>query len=89
MIESQPIRQIRAKRETDEGRDKGCDEEGESETERCRGHGLGLIGNERYMPAARWLGKRVNGLIKPIPIKSRAVSVTRFVALGATGWRRR
>jgi hypothetical protein len=31
----------------------------------------------------------VNLLIKPIPIKSRTVSVTRFVALGATGWRRR
>ena len=43
MIEPQPIRQIRAKRQADEGRDKSCDEEGESETERCRGHGLGLI----------------------------------------------
>jgi hypothetical protein len=53
MIEQQPIRQIRAKRQTDEGRNKGCDEEGETETERCRGHGLGHIGNELYMPAPR------------------------------------
>jgi hypothetical protein len=53
MIEPQAIRQIFAKRQADEGRGESCDEEGESETERCRGHGLGLVGNELYMPAAR------------------------------------
>jgi hypothetical protein len=76
MIEPRPIRQMRAKRQTDEGRDKGCDEEGESETERCRGHGLGFIGNERCLPARRWLGKRVNRRIKPVAIKSGTVSAS-------------